>query len=74
MNFIDVKAKCVSFQGQYGTGEEQLNKVLQAQSDAPKKFRIGQIIPIVDRGNSYFWFFYRGEFPEKEVWEKGNDS
>lgn len=69
MNFMGIKAKCVSFQGQYGDNEKQLNKLLSSQKDTESGFHIEHIIPIVDRGNSYFWFFYRGEFPEKQEWE-----
>ncbi len=66
---MNAKAKCISFSGQYGDNEGQLNKILKAQQDAPKMFHILNIIPIVDRGNDFFWIFYYGEFPDKEVWE-----
>ena len=69
MNFMNVKAKNISFQKTYGDNEEQLNKILKSQSDAPKTFHIENIIPIDDRGHDYFWIFYHGEFPEKKVWE-----
>ena len=70
MSFMNVKAKSIDFSGQYGDNEEQLNKILNAQIDAPKSFHIKEIIPIVDRGHSYFWFFYTGEFPDKKIWEE----
>ncbi len=70
LDFTNVKAKQISFAGQYGDNEKQLNKILKAQTDAPKPFHISQIIPIDDRGNDYFWIFYHGEFPEKKVWEE----
>ena len=67
---MGVKAKNIKFSHSYGDNEEQLNRLLDYQRDAPKRFHIEQIIPIVDRGNDYFWIFYRGNFPEKDVWEK----
>jgi hypothetical protein len=69
MSFTNVKAKCISFSGQYGDSEKQLNKILEAQTDAPKPFHIKEIIPIDDRGHDYFWIFYHGEFPDKKVWQ-----
>ena len=56
--YHNVSAKCIGFNGSYGTREVQLNRILEEQQDAPNKFWITQIIPIDDRGNDYFWFFY----------------
>ena len=70
MNFMNMKAKCIGFSKQHGDNEDQLNRILECQQDGVKRFHIEQIIPIDDRGNDYFWIFYRGEFPNKQDWEK----
>lgn len=70
-DFKNVKAKQVSFSGCFGDSEIQLNRILDHQRDAPDRFHIKQIIPIVDRGNNYFWIFYYGIFPDEKVWESG---
>ncbi len=68
-DFLNVKAKCISFSGTYGDNEKQLNKILDYQRDNPNPFHIREIIPIDDRGHDYFWIFYYGKFPKDEVWE-----
>lgn len=71
-NFMNVKAKHISFSGSFGSSEKQLNRILDYQRDAPDYFHIKQIIPLIDRGTNYFWVFYSGTFPEMKVWEGKN--
>lgn len=60
--------KKISFNGSYGTNEEQLNNLLSLQQDAPNFFWINQVLPMNDRGYEYFWIRYRGKFPEEKEW------
>jgi len=67
---MHMKAKCLSFSGSYGDDEKQINRLLSGQETQVDGFHIEEIIPIDDRGHCYFWIFYRGEFPDKKVWEE----
>lgn len=64
------KYKQLTFNGSHGNDEDQLNNLLNLQRDEPF-FWINRVIPMIDRGHSYFWVRYRGTFPkEKEWWNK----
>ena len=72
MNFEGMKAKQVSFNNSNGNDEEQLNRILESQTgtDSGDYFTIYNVVPFTDvRGHDSFWIFYKGKFPDKEVWE-----
>lgn len=66
-DFTNILTKNIHFNNSYGSDDEQLNRILKLQYDAPKKFKIRNIIPMDDRS---FWIFYYGTFPEEKDYRK----